>query len=149
MAIPSSLTHLTDIAHNKPQTQSGKPHLSSVSYLTKTNTMSTTSSQDSSSSYSDSTTIEPVVSTPRRLYTCAGRAAAAVISTITSPFRQAERQNRLQTLLAAVKPPSSSSEKKRRRRKTDRKFERRRQRKTDRKRRGRKGRILRKRTPYW
>ena len=115
MAINSFLTHLTDFAKNQRQTQSEKPHLSSVSYLTRTNTMSTTSSQDSSSSHSDSTTIEPVVSTPRRLYTRAGRAAAAVISTITTPFTQAERQNRLQeeqiqALYAADNYPSSSSD---------------------------------------
>ena len=59
--------------------------------------MSTTSSQDSSPSHhSASTVIEPVVSTPRRLYTRAGRAAAAAFETITTPFNQAEWQNRLQ-----------------------------------------------------
>ena len=57
--------------------------------------MSNTSPPDSPS-HSDSTTTEPVVSTPRRLYTRAGTAAAAALTAITTPFQLAERQTRLQ-----------------------------------------------------
>ena len=57
--------------------------------------MSDISSLDSPSS-SETTNLGPVVSTPRRLYTHAGHAASVALAALKTPFRQVERQNRLQ-----------------------------------------------------